>query len=96
MFGLFDPPETNAQKRAAKAAQSLREQAVRDMLIELRMLINWQEQARQLQDLLFEAAHGDAAVKMAAARGSCPRDDRSRGSLQRAVPTRTRRGATPG
>lgn len=64
VFGLFDPPQTKAQKRAAKAAQSLREQAVRDMVIELRMLINAQEQARQAQFQLFSADHNDAGLKI--------------------------------
>lgn len=64
VFGLFDPPQTKAQKRTAKSAQSLRKQAVRDMLIELRMLINRQEQARQVQVQLFAAAHDDAAMKI--------------------------------
>lgn len=66
VFGLFDPPQTKAQKRAAKLAQALREQAVRDMLIELRMLINTQEQGRQVQQLLYRAGHPDAALKMMA------------------------------
>lgn len=64
VFGIFDPPQTKAQKRAAKSAQSLREQAVRDMVIELRMLINRQEQARQVQVQLFNANHNDAAMKI--------------------------------
>ncbi|MES2443712.1 MAG: hypothetical protein V4574_12850 [Pseudomonadota bacterium] len=67
VFGLFDPPQTKAQKRAASSAQSLREQAVRDMLIELRILIGRQEQARQLQLKLFSADHEDAAMTIAAA-----------------------------
>lgn len=67
VFGLFDPPQTKAQKRAAKAAQSLREQAVRDMVIELRMLINTQEQARQIHQRLFSKNHDDTAMKVMAA-----------------------------
>ena len=64
VFGLFDSPQMKAQRRAAKAAQSLREQAVRDMLIELRMLIKRQEQARQAQFQLFSANHNDAGLKI--------------------------------
>lgn len=64
MFGLFDPPQTKAQKRAAASAQALREQAVRDMVIELRMLISRQEHARQLQHKLFDAGHDEKAIEI--------------------------------
>lgn len=67
VFGLFDPPQTKAQKRAAKSAQSLREQAVRDMLIELRMLINQQERARQVLFKLYEAEQRDPIKLLSAA-----------------------------
>lgn len=70
VFGLFDPPQTKAQKRAAKLAQSLREQSVRDMVIELRMLINSQEYARQVEERLLAADHDEAAGKIEAARNT--------------------------
>ena len=67
VFGLFDPPQTKVQKRAAKSAQSLREQAVRDMVIELHMLINQQERARQVLFKLYEAKHLEPVKTVAAA-----------------------------
>ena len=67
VFGLFDPPQTKAQKRAAKSAQSLREQAVRDMVIELHLLINQQERARQVLFKLYEAKHREPIKMLAAA-----------------------------
>lgn len=67
VFGLFDPPQTKAQKRAAKSAQSLREQAVRDMVIELHLLINQQERARQVLFKLYEAKHREPINMLSAA-----------------------------
>ena len=64
MFGLFDPPQTKAQKRAAKLAQSLREQAARDASIEVHMLVDRQEQARRIQSRLWDADHQVEAAKV--------------------------------
>lgn len=62
MFGFFDPPQTKAQKRAAKLAQSLREQAARDASIEMNMLVTRQEQARRVQAELWRANYEEPAV----------------------------------
>jgi hypothetical protein len=67
VFGLFDPPQTKAQKRAAKSAQSLREQSVRDMVIELHLLINQQERARQVLFKLYDAKQHEPVKMLAAA-----------------------------
>jgi hypothetical protein len=58
-FRFIRSTPTKAQKRAAKSAQALREQAVRDMLIELHLLINEQERARQVLFKLYEAEQRD-------------------------------------
>jgi len=67
MFGFFEQPQIKMQKRAAKSAKSLRELAVREMLIELRMLINGQERARVMASTLFNADHEVDARKLMAA-----------------------------
>lgn len=67
MFGLFEAPQTRLQKRSAKAAQALREQAFRDAVIELQMLNNCQQQALRVHHLLRQHGHDDRGDKMAVA-----------------------------
>ena len=64
MFGLFDPPQTKAQKKAATQAQSMREQAVRDALIELQMLIRWQRRAREVMSSAHHAQRFHLSKKL--------------------------------
>jgi hypothetical protein len=64
VFGLFDPPQTKAQKRAARSAQSLREQAARDASIEVSMLVSRHAQAQQVLAQVSEAHKKDAAVEL--------------------------------
>jgi hypothetical protein len=52
MFGFLGPSEGKAHRRAAKSAQALRDEAIRDAMSEVRRLVGRQEEARLVRALL--------------------------------------------
>jgi hypothetical protein len=65
MFRVFDLPRFRAEKRAAKAARTAREEAFAGALTEIRALIRAEEEARWVRDRLRDAGIADAAARLA-------------------------------
>jgi hypothetical protein len=65
MFRVFDLPRFRAEKRAAKAARTAREEAFAGALTEIRALIRAEEEGRWVRDRLRDAGIADAAARLA-------------------------------
>jgi hypothetical protein len=61
---VLGPSQASAQRRAAKEAQSLREKAVKDALVEIRLLISREEEARWLKVQLWNLGERDVTLRI--------------------------------
>ncbi len=62
---LFAPPQTKAHMQAARSATKLREQAVRDLYIELKILNDFHNAARRMHQRVYETGNMQLAEMFA-------------------------------
>ncbi len=63
-FGIFDSPQTRQHRSAAMAAAKLREQAARDLLIELQVMVRFFDAAQARHRRAYEAGNVELAGRI--------------------------------